>query len=76
MPIQHDAAPIWQLVHDDGGLDLNSPYAYLLVCTDFAQTSLVATDATGVVGFIAAYRPPTRPDATFVWQVGVAKRAR
>ncbi len=75
-PIEDDAAPIWQLVHDDGGLDLNSPYAYLLVCTDHADTSLVATDATGVVGFVAAYRPPTRDDATFVWQVGVARRAR
>lgn len=75
-PIEDDAAPIWQLVHDDGGLDINSPYAYLLVCTDHAETSLVAADATGVVGFVAAYRPPNRDDAVFVWQVGVARRAR
>jgi len=75
-PVEDDAAPIWQLVHDDGGLDINSPYAYLLVCTDHAQTSLVATDATGVVGFVSAYRPPNRDDAVFVWQVGVSRRAR
>ncbi len=75
-PVEDDAAPIWQLVHDDGALDLNSPYAYLLVCTDHAETSLVATDTSGVVGFVAAYRPPNRPDAVFVWQVGVARRAR
>lgn len=67
---------MWQLVHDEGGLDLNSPYAYLLICSDFAATSLVACDADGLAGFVAAYRPPTQPDALFVWQVGVAMRLR
>ncbi len=75
-PTPDDAAAIWQLVRDDGGLDLNSPYAYLLVCTDYAETSVVATDRKGIVGFVAAYRPPARPEAAFVWQVGVARRAR
>ncbi len=75
-PVADDAAAIWQLVRDDGGLDLNSPYAYLLVCTDYAETSVVAEDETGLIGFVASYRPPTRPEAIFVWQVGVAKRAR
>lgn len=75
-PVERDAASIWQLTHDDGELDLNSPYMYLLVCSDWSATSLIAEDDEGLVGFVAAYRPPTRPEAVFVWQIGVAKRAR
>lgn len=66
---------MWALLAG-AGLDHNSPYAYLLVCTDFAATSVVAEDESGLVGAVAAYRPPTRPQAVFVWQVGVADRAR
>ena len=64
-------------MRDGGSLDLNSPYLYLLICTDFAATSIVAADADDApVGFVAAYRPPDDPGAAFVWQVGVAPRAR
>ena len=66
---------MWALL-SEAGLDENSPYAYLLVCSDFADTSLVAEDEQGLVGAVAAYRPPTRPGAVFVWQVGVDQRAR
>ncbi|MEX0704991.1 MAG: diaminobutyrate acetyltransferase, partial [Nitriliruptoraceae bacterium] len=75
-PTPDDAAAMWQLVRDDGTLDVNSPYAYLLVCTDYADTSLVATDGRGVVGFVSGYRPPSQPDDLFVWQIGVHRRAR
>ncbi|SRR6056297_336063 len=76
-PRPQDAAAIWRLVRDSGSLDLNSPYVYLLICTDHAATSVIATDAQDEpVGFVAAYRPPPAPDAAFVWQVGVAERAR
>lgn len=74
-PTVTDAAAMWNLLIA-AGLDRNSPYAYLLVCTDFAATSLVAEDEDGLVGAVAAYRPPPRPQAVFVWQVGVAERAR
>jgi L-2,4-diaminobutyric acid acetyltransferase len=74
-PTVSDGAAMWSLLRD-AGLDENSPYAYLLVCTDFADTSLVAEDADGLVGAVAAYRPPIRPQAVFVWQVGVAERGR
>ena len=76
-PRPDDAAALWRLVRDSGSLDLNSPYVYLLICTDHAATSVVATDEHDrPVGFVAAYRPPPEPDAAFVWQVGVAERAR
>ena len=75
-PVVADAAAIDSLVRESGGLDANSVYCYLLICSDFANTSLVAEDRDGLVGFVAAYRPPGRPADLFVWQIGVAARAR
>jgi L-2,4-diaminobutyric acid acetyltransferase len=63
---------VWSLVRDSSVLDLNSPYAYLLLCSDFAETCLVAEGAGRVVGFAGAYRPPPRPDSLFVWQIVTA----
>ncbi|AMO60240.1 L-2,4-diaminobutyric acid acetyltransferase [Mycolicibacterium phlei] len=57
-------------------LDLNSPYAYLLMATDFADTSIVAEADDEVVGFITGYHPPGRPEVLFVWQVAVAPAAQ
>jgi L-2,4-diaminobutyric acid acetyltransferase len=57
-------------------LDLNSPYAYLLLCSDFADTSLVAERDGELVGFVGAYRPPARREAIFVWQILVAETGR
>lgn len=67
---------MWSLVRASRVLDLNSPYAYLLVCSHFAATSAVAERAGALVGFVAAYAPPGRPDTLFVWQIGVAEAAR
>jgi L-2,4-diaminobutyric acid acetyltransferase len=75
-PTPADGADLWRAARDSGSLDLNSPYAYLLVATDWAATSVVARDDRGLVGFVAGYRPPTDPDHAFVWQVAVADRAR
>lgn len=57
-------------------LDENSPYAYLLLCTDFAETGAVAEGDGGLAGFVLGYRPPARPESYFVWQIGVANEAR
>ena len=70
-----DAAAIWQLVRA-GDLDDNSCYAYLLLCDHFADTCLVAAVNQEICGFVAAYRPPIRPNVVFVWQIGVAAAAR
>ncbi len=75
-PRLDDAAAIWQLIRDTGVLDLNSPYAYLLVCAHHAATSIVAEWRQSLVGFVSAYRLPERPEALFVWQVGVARGYR
>ena len=68
---------MWRLAGDCGGLDQNSPYAYMLAGLHFADTSVVATDPTGsVAGFVIAYRPPAPDNSVFVWQVAVADAHR
>jgi len=58
-------------------LDLNSLYAYLLLCEHFSHTCVVAESAGGCIdGFISAYVPPARPTVIFIWQVAVHARAR
>lgn len=71
-----DAADIWQLVRDTGVLDLNSPYSYLLLCRRFGDTCLVAELDDELVGFVTALRPPKAPEVIFVWQIGIAAKAR
>jgi L-2,4-diaminobutyric acid acetyltransferase len=75
-PMVRDGSALWRLVGDAGTLDLNSAYAYLMVCRDFADTCIVAEDAGRLAGFVIGYRPPPRPDTVFVWQIGVAPDAR
>lgn len=71
-----DGRGLWEVARRSGSLDLNSPYAYLLLATHFADTSVVAEVDGEVVGFVAAYRPPSDPDALFVWQVAVDESQR
>ncbi len=75
-PALSDAARILKLVEDSRVLEPNSCYLYLLLCHDFSQTCLVAERDTELVGFVTAYCPPQRPEAVFVWQIGVAASAR
>ena len=71
-----DAAAMHALAERSGALEVNSAYCYLLLADHFRATSVVAErhDPAGrgdVVGMVVGYRPPTRSDAIFVWQVGV-----
>lgn len=65
-----------RLVAETGVLDVNSTYAYALLATDFADTTIVADRDGDLNGLITAYHPPTRPEVLFVWQVAVAHAAR
>lgn len=73
---QKDAAQIWELVRQSPPLDLNSPYAYLLLCHHFNDTCRVIENNGRISGFVSAYRPPSRQDVLFVWQVAVAPELR
>lgn len=71
-----DGAALWELVNRIELLEPNTCYAYLLLATHFSDTCLVAERAGRLVGFVAAYRPPSKPDVIFVWQIGVSSEAR
>lgn len=67
-----DGAALWRIARDSRALDLNSSYAYLLWCRDFAGTSAVARTRDGrPAGFVTAYLRPERPGTLLVWQVAV-----
>ncbi|ARU05533.1 diaminobutyrate acetyltransferase [Comamonas serinivorans] len=66
-----DGAALWRLVQATGTLELNSPYLYLLMATDFGGTCLLAEQDGEPAGLVIGYRPPSEPDAAFVWQIGV-----
>lgn len=71
-----DGKRIYALVEASGVLEPNTCYAYLLLATHFGQTCMVAERDGALVGFVAAYRPPTHPETVFVWQIGVDSAAR
>lgn len=73
-PSVSDGAALWRIARDSQKLDLNSSYAYLLWCVDFADTSVVARVDGEIVGFVIGYRRPTTAgtvDSALVWQVAV-----
>jgi L-2,4-diaminobutyric acid acetyltransferase len=71
VPDVPDGAALWRIARDSRGLDLNSSYAYLLWCRDFAATSVIARHRGDVVGFVTGYRRPASTDTLVVWQVAV-----
>lgn len=70
-PKPQDGSAIWQLVQRSESLEENSCYAYLLLGSHFADTSLVAELEGRIIAFVWAYRPPTDLQTVFVWQIGV-----
>lgn len=75
-PTEGDGARVWRLLARTGGLERNTCYAYVLLFSDFGQTCLLAEQDGELLGFVLSYRPPTRLDELFVWQIGVAPEAR
>ncbi len=75
-PTVDDGAALWHLIGELDGLERNTCYAYLLLCSHFAGSSLVAERNGALVGCVLGYRPPSQPDAAFVWQIGVHSDAR
>ena len=75
-PVVKDGAQIHQFISQHGGVELNTAYAYLLLCERFASRSIVAERDGEVVGFVVGLSSPERPDVLFVWQVAVSPKAR
>lgn len=81
--MEDEGALLWELARDAKGVDLNSPYAYMMTCRNFAATSAVVEVFGTPAGFVTAHRIPSRPHVLFVWQIvvlpefrglGIAKR--
>ena len=59
-------------MRDCSELDLNSSYAYLLLCDRFRDTCVVAPGAgQELAGAAMCFRVPRQPDTLFVWQIAV-----
>ncbi|MBN1471492.1 MAG: diaminobutyrate acetyltransferase [Syntrophaceae bacterium] len=76
LPEKKDARSVMKLIEDLPPLDVNSLYCYLLICTRFAQTSVIADHGHEPCGFISAYIHPERKDTIFVWQIIVKNNVR
>ena len=75
-PEVSEGVACWRIAEATGVLDVNSRYAYLLWCRDFAATSVVARHRGDVIGFVTGFRRPEEPSTLVVWQVGVDAAAR
>ena len=71
-----DGASLWRLVQAAGTLELNSPYFYVLLATDFGRTCLIAEQDGAVVGAVIGYHPPQQARTAFVWQVALLPSLR
>ncbi|MDT7748845.1 MAG: L-2,4-diaminobutyric acid acetyltransferase, partial [Pseudonocardiales bacterium] len=67
-PTVDDGVEVWRIARDSKVLDVNSRYAYLLWCRDFAETTVVARAGRRVLGFVTGYRRPEEPNTLLVWQ--------
>lgn len=70
-PSAADGSALWRIARDSGKLDLNSSYAYLLWCRDFADTSAVVRVDGAPVGFVIGFIRPADPETVVVWQIAV-----
>jgi L-2,4-diaminobutyric acid acetyltransferase len=75
-PLPSDGSRIKELVAACRELDVNSAYCYLLLCTHFSDTCIVAECGSDVVGCVLGYLEPENPDVFFCWQIAVTQSMR
>jgi L-2,4-diaminobutyric acid acetyltransferase len=75
-PHVEDGLELERLVKESDPLEENSIYAYLLLCTHFYKTCIVAKQRDQVVGFVSAYIKPEQRNTLFIWQVAVKSNWR
>lgn len=67
----NDSSAVYELADQCKPLDLNSRYAYMLVCTHFSETSVVYEHDGEIQGFVSGYIDPRSEKTLFIWQVAV-----
>ncbi|CAM4006951.1 diaminobutyrate acetyltransferase [Cohnella lubricantis] len=77
-PTTEDGKRMWRLAANSGRLDLNSPYAYVMMGKWLSDTCLIAErkEDGREVGFITGFRMPADPQTLFIWQVAVDASCR
>lgn len=75
-PRKEDGLTVYNLIKNSPPLDLNSIYYYYIMCSDFAETSIVAEQNGEIIGYISGYIPPNDKGTLFIWQVAVSEAAR
>lgn len=77
-PKPEEGSAVWRFLTEAGGLDVNTPYCYIMWCDYFADTCVVAEGAEcgTIVGFLSSFVAPGRPDTLFVWQMAVHRNSR
>ena len=75
-PNVDDGALIHTIIKNSPPLDLNSLYYYLIFCSHFKKTSIVAEKKGDIAGFISGYLKPGEENVLFVWQVVVDRNYR
>ncbi|UOD49219.1 diaminobutyrate acetyltransferase [Orrella daihaiensis] len=70
-PNQRDGVAVWRAVQQAGTLEPNTAYFYLIFCSDFRETCLIAEDDKAIAGVLIGYHPPNDPETAFCWQIGV-----
>jgi L-2,4-diaminobutyric acid acetyltransferase len=75
-PLITDGDAIYELIKKSPPLDLNSRYYYLIFCSHFKETSIVASEKSKIIGFISGYFIPSEKNTFFIWQVAVDKSCR
>lgn len=75
-PEPKDGVAVWRSARAVGTLELNTAYFYLVFCSDFQRTCVLAEDGDSIAGFVIGYQPPDESDTAFCWQIGVLPRWR
>lgn len=75
-PRLSDATAVYDLVDSCKPLDLNSHYLYLLQCSHFADSCVVAEIDGEIAGWVSGYSLSETKPTFFVWQVAVGSKAR
>ena len=66
-----DGVAVWRAVQQAGTLEVNTAYFYLIFCSDFSDTCLIAEHDGEIAGVLIGYHPPREPDTAFCWQIGI-----
>lgn len=76
-PRREDGAALHRLVQACPPLDVNTAYAYFLLCDHFSDSCAVVDGEDGeLIAAVTGYRPPKEHGVLFVWQLMVSEAGR